>query len=73
MPMWSDPQPAEDGQVRYQLDGHRIGAMVNVMPAERLTLVTVALAVDGTDEATVDRCKQRAEQLLVEAQRGEVR
>lgn len=64
MPRWEQPVAG-----RHELNGSRVGARVTVMAEERLTLVTVVLVVDGTDEATVDDCKRQAERLLVEAQR----
>ena len=72
MPRW-ETKDLGDGHLRHELDGRRMGAMVDVDPAIRRTVISLALLVDGTDQATVDRCKVRAEQLLATANRGEVR
>lgn len=72
MPRW-ESITLGDGTVRHELNGQRAGVRVHALPDERATIVYVVVQVDGTDEATVDRCKIRAEQLLIAAQRGEVR
>lgn len=69
MPTWSDPQPGEDGQIRHELAGERCGAVVAVDVLLRATAVSIVVLVDGTDDETVARCKQRAERLLIEARR----
>lgn len=68
MPRWEDVEQ-RDGTTVSQLDGARAGVRVHPMPAEGATLVYVALAVDGTDAATIELCKRRAERLLAEALR----
>ena len=73
MPAWTSRPAGPEGQVKHELDGQHIGAHVLVDPLRRITVVSVAMAVPGTDDATVDRCKERAERLLIEARRGEVR
>lgn len=72
MPAWVTT-PAPDGHVgriHHELIGDRIGAIVEVDEVAKRTVINVALVVDGIDEATVQRCKGRAERLLVEAQRA---
>jgi hypothetical protein len=68
MPAWTTTA-LDDGQTRHELDGDRFRAMVLVDPAIRRTVISVAIVVLGTDEATVQRCKDRAERLLIEVQR----
>jgi hypothetical protein len=68
MPVWTT-RPIDDGE-RHQLLGNRVLANVDVLPADRSTVINVVLLVPGTDEATVQRCKDRAERLLIEVQRA---
>jgi hypothetical protein len=69
MPAWQE-HSAGDGVVEHTLDAGRMGARIVVDVAIRRTVLSVALLVDGTDEATVDRCKRRAEELLVAGQKA---
>lgn len=69
MPRWEEKPPA-DGLVEHELDGGRYGALVRVDPANRRTVISVAVVVDGTDPATVDRCKRHAEDVLAVANGG---
>lgn len=69
MPRWESIDLGE-GRIRHQLDGRRSGVRVDVMPADKLTLIVTVQAIDGTDPATVDRAKQRAERLLIEVMRA---
>ena len=69
MPRW-EATTLEDRSVRDELRGSTAYVRVHPMPDEKLTLVYLAMVVEGTDAATIDRCQRRAEQLLSEAQRG---
>lgn len=69
MPRW-EQTPLEDGGERHELLAKHVGVDVTTHPAERFTVISLALMVAGADEATVDRCKRRAERLLSDALRA---
>ena len=68
-PRWEQRElPA--GLVEHELMGEKSGASVTIDPGRRVAVISVAFVVPGTDEATIERCKRRAEDVLSFAQRG---
>lgn len=68
MTAWQQ-RPGDDGTIEHLLEGRQHGALVQVDPGLRRTVISVVHIVDGTDPGTVDRCKRRAEDLLAAANR----
>lgn len=69
MTAWRE-QPGTDGTIEHYLEGRQQAAVVQVDHALKRTVISVVHIVDGTDPATVDRCRRRAEDLLVTANKG---